>query len=178
VTHARLPHATARDRKGVGAMLPKKILCCTDFSENSSPALRLAKGYAKDCGAELLIVHVIDSNRFPVYADWVAEEHRAGWMDDALGKILNSAEESAKARLESLAKECAVDVKQVKTYCRIGLPPHEIVGLAAEQAADLIVMGTHGRTGVKDLVMGSITRSVVRTANRPVLIVAAPATTT
>ena len=151
-------------------MLPKKILCCTDFSENSKPALQMAHGYAKDCGAELLIVHVIDSNRFPVYADWVAEEHRAGWMDEALQKILKSAEESANARLESLASECGVDVEQVKTSCRIGLPPNEIVALAAEESVDLIVMGTHGRTGVKHLVMGSITRSVVRTANRPVLI--------
>jgi nucleotide-binding universal stress UspA family protein len=151
-------------------MLPKKILCCTDFSENSKPALQLAKGYAKDCGAELLIVHVLDSKRFPVYADWVAEEHRAGWMDEALAKILKSAEESANLRLESLAEEFGTDVEQVKTCCRIGLPSNAIVALANEQSVDLIVMGTHGRTGVRQLMMGSVAQSVVNTANRPVLI--------
>ena len=74
-----------------------------------------------------------------------------------------------------MAKECSAPVKTVKTYCKIGLPPNEIVALAAKESVDLIVMGTHGRTGVKHLVMGSIARSVLRTAHRPVLIAEAPA---
>ncbi len=155
-------------------MLPKKILFCTDFSENSEPARELAVDYAKAFGAQLLIVHVIDSNSFPDYVDWVGEEHSADWTDEALKQILKRTQEHAKDRLESLESECAKGVEQVKTWCRIGLPSKEIAALAAEESVDLIVMGTHGRTGVKHLVMGSIARSVLKTAHRPVLIVEAP----
>ena len=155
-------------------MVPKKILFCTDFSENSEPARELAVDYAKAFGAQLLIVHVIDSNSFPDYVDWVGEEHSADWTDEALKQILKRTQEHAKDRLESLESECAKGVEQVKTWCRIGLPSKEIAALAAEESVDLIVMGTHGRTGVKHLVMGSIARSVLKTAHRPVLIVEAP----
>jgi universal stress protein A len=155
-------------------MLPKKILFCADFSENSEPARELAVDYAKAFGAQLLIVHVIDSNSFPDYVDWVGEEHSADWTDEALKQILKRTQEHAKDRLESLESECAKGVEQVKTCCRIGLPSKEIAALAAEESVDLIVMGTHGRTGVKHLVMGSIARSVLKTAHRPVLIVEAP----
>lgn len=145
--------------------------------KNSEPARELAVDYAKAFGAQLLIVHVIDSNSFPDYVDWVGEEHSADWTDEALKQILKRTQEYAKDRLESLESECAKGVEQVKTCCRIGLPSKEIVALAAEESVDLIVMGTHGRTGVRHLVMGSIARSVLKTARRPVLIVETPAGT-
>jgi universal stress protein A len=147
-------------------MVPKKILFCADFSENSEPARQLALDYAKAFGAQLIIVHVIDSTGFPNYVDWVGDE---------LDQILKRTQESATSRLESLAKDCGQLVQGVRTYCRVGLPPNEIVSLATEESADLIVVGTHGLTGVKHLVMGSIARSVLKTAHRPVLIVEAPA---
>jgi len=155
-------------------MTPRKILFCTDFSENSEPARNLAVEYAKAFGAQLLIAHVIDSNSFPDYVDWVGEEHYADWKDEALKQILKRTQEYVKDRLESLESECAKGVEQVKTCCRIGLPSKEIVALAEKESVDLIVVGTHGRTGVKHLVMGSISRSVLKTAHRPVLIVEAP----
>jgi nucleotide-binding universal stress UspA family protein len=126
----------------------------------------VAVDYAKAFGAQLILVHVIDSEAFPGYVDWVGDE---------LDKILSRAHQSAKASLDSLADECRRTVKDVKTYCELGSVPNKIVGLADEESADLIVVGTHGRTGVKHLVMGSIARSVLRTAHRPVLIVQAPA---
>jgi universal stress protein A len=135
---------TASKQKEVRVMVPKKILFCTDFSENSEPARELAVDYAKAFG-------------------------------DELDQILKRTQDSATSRLESLAKECGQLVQGVRTYCRVGLPPSEIVSLATEESADLIVVGTHGLTGVKHLVMGSIARSVLKTAHRPVLIVEAPA---
>jgi len=154
-------------------MLPKKILFCTDFSENSEPARQLAAAYAKAFDAQLLIVHVIDSDRLPDPLDWVGEEHNAEWADETLKQILKRTKESANAQLESVARECGNQAEQVKTYCRIGLPPNEIVALASEESVDLIVAGTHGRTGVKHLVMGSISRGVLKMAPQPVLIVKA-----
>jgi universal stress protein A len=143
-------------------MIPKKILFCADFSENSRPAWELAVDYAKAFGARLLVLHVID---FPGYVDW----------SEKLFEILEVAQRAANESLELMQKECAHLVKDVKTYCRVGLSAREIVALAQEESVDLIVVGTHGRTGVKHLVMGSVARSVLKTAHRPVLIVEAPA---
>jgi nucleotide-binding universal stress UspA family protein len=76
-----------------------------------------------------------------------------------------------------MAKECAPLVNEVKTYCRTGMTVKEIVALAQEESADLIVIGTHGRTGVKHLVMGSVARSVLKEAHLPVLIMEGPTET-
>ncbi len=143
-------------------MVPKKILFCADFSENSSPAWDLAKDYARAFGAQLLILHVVD---FPGYVDWAERLH----------EILEAAERTANERLQTMEKECAGLVKDVKTYCRTGITSREIVALADEESVDLIVVGTHGRTGVKHLVMGSVARSALKMAHRPMLIVEAPA---
>jgi len=111
----------------------KKILFCTDFSENSEAARRLAVEYANAFGAELLVAHVIDSwAGFPSYGDWVGDE---------VGRFLARVEQSAKDRLEALAKESSSLVKGVRTFCRLGLPAEQIVSLAREESVDLIVTG-------------------------------------
>jgi len=145
-------------------MIPKKILVCTDFSENCRPAWELALEYAKAFGAQLLVLHVIDDKELPGYVDWI----------ERLREVLQDIERSARERLESMVKACAQEVKDAKAYCRTGMTSREIVGLAQEESVDLIVVGTHGRTGVKHLVMGSVARSVLRTAHLPVLIVEGP----
>jgi len=146
-------------------MIPRKILFCTDFSENSRPAWGLAKDYAKAFGAQLLILHVVDYKDFPGYVDWA----------ERLREILEDTKRAATERLQSMVKECAQLPKDVKTYCRIGMAPTEIAALAKEESVDLIVVGTHGWTGVKHLVMGSVARSVLKTTHNPVLIVEGPA---
>jgi universal stress protein A len=151
--------------KEVSVMTPRKILFCADFSENSQPAYRSAVDYTKAFGAQLIIAHVIDSSGFPVFVDWVGDE---------LSQILKQTSESANARLKKMAEECHGDLKEVKTVCRLGLAANQIVDLATEENVDLIVVGTHGYTGVKHLVMGSIARSIIKMAHRPVLIVQAP----
>jgi universal stress protein A len=145
-------------------MAPKKILFCADFSENSRPAWELAVDYAKSFGSQLLILHVIDDKEFPGYVDW----------GEKLRQILGEIERAANERLTAMAQECAASVKDVKTYFRTGTTAREIVQLGREESVDLIVLGTHGRTGVKHLVMGSVARSVLKTAHLPVLIVEGP----
>jgi nucleotide-binding universal stress UspA family protein len=145
-------------------MPPKKILFCTDFSVNSEPARKLAIDYASAFGGQLLILHVIDHKEFPGYVDW-AERMR---------ELLDEVQRTAEERLQAMAKECSQLVKNVKTYCRIGVISNEVVALAAKESVDLIVVGTHGRTGVKNLIMGSVARRVLATARRPILIVHGP----
>jgi universal stress protein A len=147
-------------------MGPKKILFCTDFSENSEPARQLAIDYAKALGASLVVIHVIDSAIFETYKEWV--------IGEAVNQVVAGAQATANKKLEQMSTECSGVVKEITTFCKIGVPAREIVSLAGETSSDLIVMGTHGRSGIKDLVMGSVARSVLKTAHRPVLIVEAP----
>jgi universal stress protein A len=145
-------------------MVPRKILFCTDFSENSQPAWELAVDYAQGFGAQLVILHVIDYQSLPGYVDW----------GEKLRELLDNVDSIVSERLEAMVESCADRVKDVKVISRTGMTAKEIVAIADEESADLIVVGTHGRTGVKHLVMGSVARSVLRTSFRPVLIVEGP----
>jgi len=145
-------------------MIPKKVLACTDFSENSVPARICAIEYAKAFGAELLILHVVNSRLlgYPTLANRVP-------VETAL--IHENIREGVEEELELLSNDCRRKVKKVSTHYRNGAPAVEIVRFAQEQSAGLIVMGTHGWTGVRHLVVGSVAENVVRMANCPVLTV-------
>jgi universal stress protein A len=144
-------------------MIPKKILFCTDFSENSRPALEYALDYAKTFGAELLILHIINSSQigYPSLEEGVPVDVRSA---------LESIQQSVSKALDLISKECA-GVTPVSAHSRVGSPAFEIVRFADENSAGLIVMGTHGWTGFKHLIMGSTAENVVRTADCPVLTV-------
>jgi universal stress protein A len=145
-------------------MIPKKILFCTDFSENSKPALLCAIEYAKAFGASLSILHVLNSSRlgYPAFEIGVPFDLQA---------VLKAIEESVAKAFEDIVSECKKEIQQVNTFSRMGVPANEIVRLADEESVDLIIMGTHGWTGFKHLVLGSTAENVVRGAKCPVLTV-------
>lgn len=141
----------------------RSILLCTDFSESSEPAKDRAVALAKTLGAPLVIVHVLDT-----WAGLAAYENS---LPVDVRDVVVSVEEEAKLKLNSLARECQREVGQVETVCRLGVAAAEIVAAADENSAQLIVIGTHGWTGVKHLLLGSVAENVLRTANCPVLVV-------
>jgi universal stress protein A len=145
-------------------MVPKRILLCLDFSENSEPAARLAVDYAQAFRAELWILHVINTSQigYPSIEERVPLD-----IKDSVESI----QESVDKALALNADACCRVVDNVQTFSCIGVPAHEIVRFADENQVDLIVMGTHGWTGFKHLIMGSTAENVVRTANCPVLTV-------
>lgn len=140
-------------------MIPSKILFCTDFSENSETAGRCAVEYARVFGADLAIMHVIDC--------W------AGFPGDPeeIFRIVHNLEESVNNKLETMAMEFRKKDGQVKTLSTIGVPAEDIVKAADREHVNLIVMGTHGWTGVRHLLLGSVAEKVLRTATCPVLVV-------
>ncbi len=147
-------------------MTPKKILLCTDFSDNSLPARNLALEYAKAFGAEIVVLHVIDSwASFPAYSENMPLDMRV---------VVKNLEESAKGNLDAVADECKLVIGQVQTRARVGVPAEEIVEFAKEENTDLIVMGTHGWTGFKHMLLGSVAEKVLRMAAGPVLVVRSP----
>ena len=145
-------------------MIPKKILFATDFSENSSKARQCAIDYAKAFNAEIFIIHVINSSTigYPSLERGVPLDIRTA---------LEAIQESVDKALELLAEKCSASVSNVHTTSRIGVPAYEIARFAKENAIELIVMGTHGWTGFKHLILGSTSENVVRTADCPVLTV-------
>lgn len=145
-------------------MIPKKILFATDFSENSTKARQCAVEYAGAFDSELWIIHVINSSTigYPSLERGVPLDIRVA---------LETIQESVDSALEMLSTECSKSVRKVLIGSRIGVPAYEIVRYAQENSIQLIVMGTHGWTGFKHLILGSTAENVVRTANCPVLTV-------
>jgi nucleotide-binding universal stress UspA family protein len=146
-------------------MIPKKILFCTDFSENSRPAFEYAVDFAQTFGAEMTILHVINSSRlgYPAFEVGVPFDLQA---------VLSSINESVEKAFQGLASECkGCAGLETKTASRMGVPANEIARFAEEESMELIVMGTHGWTGIRHLVLGSTAENVVRTARCPVLTV-------
>lgn len=142
-------------------MIPTKILLCTDFSKNSEPALGLAKAYAESFGATLILFHVIDpgDRRYPRFEDLIPYE-----------ETLKTLNEACDLRLKSMLDEVRKDMPSAKGYCGNGIPAKEIIDCTKKEGIDLIVMGTHGWTGLNRLLLGSTADHVVRTATCPVLI--------
>jgi universal stress protein A len=145
-------------------MTPKRILLCTDFSENCQPARQCAVDYAKAFKAELILLHVVNSRLlgYPTFEDRIP-------VDMAL--LQKHIEEGVDQELEALVNETKNEIDPVQAFFRTGAPAEEIVLFANQERIDLIVLGTHGWTGLKHLVLGSTAENVVRSANCPVLTV-------
>lgn len=134
-------------------MHAKKIVFPTDFSTSSDAALEHAAGLARDMGGRLLIVHV--------------EEPPLAYGGGEMYYGVPEPDHGAVEKMLAKVKPHTADVGY-EHHLLIGSPADEIVRFADEQSADLIVMGTHGRSGLRRMLMGSVAEAVVRRANCPV----------
>ena len=141
----------------------QRIVVATDFSEASDPAFSKAVDLARACGAKLTVVHVLPGVE-PVGIDGYMPVGMYETMKDALIA-------DARSRLDAQVKRA--DEAGVRSEGRLleGIPAEQIVLLAGEQQADLVVLGTHGRHGLARVFMGSVATRVVSTAACPVLTV-------
>lgn len=133
-----------------------RILIPTDFSEGSRPALAMAEALARAERAELILMHVAPE-RIPTGGTFLVPP------------ILEPEREEL-ARLEQ-REIAALSGITVRTHFCQGDPAAEILLMADDLRCDLIVMGSHGRTGLRRLLMGSVAESVCRRAPCPILIV-------
>ena len=134
----------------------KKILFATDFSPASETALQYATALARDSGATLLIAHV---EEMP--------------MPYAGGEMYFAQPEYPNPEVRRMLEAITPPDKTVKYEHRLemGTAADDIVRVAEEENADMIVIGTHGRTGLMRVLMGSVAESVMRYAKCPVLTV-------
>jgi universal stress protein A len=141
-----------------------RILVPVDFSPHSDQALRYATGLAARSGASIELLHVVD-NPFASGA-WTSEVYVPN-----LPEMLETLLGEANKRLTSLKSVPAREGIDIETRVLTGQPAHTIIEHAHAGAFDLIVMGTHGRTGFSHLFVGSVAERVVRRAPCPVLTV-------
>jgi nucleotide-binding universal stress UspA family protein len=142
-------------------MMIKRILVPMDFSSHAERALEYAVEMAKPFKAEVAVVHVFE----PIY---YAAPDLAG-AGPALGAIIDEQQKSARAQLQRLEARYAKRRVALRGFLQTGPPAPAIGDTAKRFKADLIVMGTHGRTGLAHVLLGSVAEQVVRTAPCPVL---------
>ena len=145
----------------------KTILHPTDFSESSMYALGYAISFAKEFEAKLYLLHVIE----PVSTMFYLDASKAPPAVEAMTDIQNHAQRA----LEEVLPPEVKGTISTEYMIRGGAPFLEIIRCAKEIDADMIVCGTHGRTGLKHLIMGSVAENVVRKSPCPVLTVRHPA---
>ncbi len=144
----------------------KRILLPTDFSKFSHVALKYAASLADKFGAELYLLHVIQ-NIGLLIPDMVSVTPPVMPDPEQMGSAVREA-------LGRVVKENGLDRLKVQTEVREGTAFYEIIQFAREKNIDLIVMGTHGHSGLVHVLLGSVTEKVVRKAPCPVLTVRHP----
>ena len=142
----------------------KTILVPSDFSECSDAALRYGLELARRFNADLHLLHVVQD---PVTQPWAAEGFSVPVFE-----VVDEWRARAVERLAAAVPEA--DRARVTIVSVVATPYAEILDYAAGHGVDLIVMGTHGRSGVSHLLLGSIAERVVRRAPCPVLTVRQP----
>jgi nucleotide-binding universal stress UspA family protein len=136
----------------------KKIVLATDGSKHSAKAMERAISFAKSYGGELRVISVVD-----VPTEFYAEAPQA--VDDLVRK--------AKGYVADVKKQAEAEGVKAETFVGEAEADEAITNLAKEQNADMIIIGSHGRTGLRRLLMGSVAEKVIGYAPCPVLVVKA-----
>lgn len=157
------PVLTVPPRAQATSSLPfKRIICPTDFSASSLAAIRLAFSFAREGDAALTLLHVLeDSDEHELFVPRVYDVHHHRQLR----------EQHASRHLASLVPESVREWSRTTVRVTAGKPYQEVLRVAQEERADLIVIGVQGRTPMNMMLFGSTTNQVVRQATCPVLTV-------
>ncbi|MCX8072019.1 MAG: universal stress protein [Candidatus Binatia bacterium] len=137
----------------------KTILCPTDFSEDSYLALEYARQFAELWHGRILLTHVIH-----VPTESLFDEHGRWQSSDQI-------ERRAKDLLIKVREERLAGFSNVEPLVVWGNPVEELIKLCTERNVDLLVICTHGRTGLRHLLLGSVAENLIRLAPCPVFVV-------
>jgi len=142
----------------------KKVLFCTDFSENADYAFEFACGIAKRDEGVLYILHVIPGNPQELFIEKLMP-------GDLIEKIHKVIEEDVNTKYKKHYIGKIRDGVTCKVVTRSGREDEEILEFAKKEKVDLIVIGTHGRTGIEHVFFGSVAEKVLRRSPIPVFII-------
>ena len=145
------------------AIVIKEVLCPVDFSRHSEHALQYALAFTEAYNAHLEILHVVNLPLLPSY-----------WLDEDVYPVAARVKELSRQPLDELVGRCHDRHARVTGTVVEGTPFVEIVRAAKANDVDLIVMASHGRSGLKHVLIGGTAEKVVRQSPCPVLIVKHP----
>ena len=146
-----------------------KLLAATDFSDDANYALQYAEELARRFSAEILVMHV-DQPLTPV----MVSELSPGLDVGVMNRIAEEQRMLALRELDQITARLRDAGLKSRGVLKVGAPFLEIINAAHADGADLIVLGTHGRTGLAHVLMGSVAERVVRKAHCPVLTIRHP----
>ena len=140
-----------------------KILIPTDFSKCAEQATQYGLTLATRLGASVLLLNAYVVPMYPTPEDTMMGPDRT--------TLIERTAEEARSRLDASRQHLAPSGLTVETRVAEGMPAEAILAVAKQEGCEMIVMGTHGHTGLKHLVLGSVAEHVVRSAPCPVLTV-------
>ena len=143
----------------------KKILCPTDFGEHSYKALEMAKDMALKYSAELTVMHVV-SEVLPS-----SPEPFVSLTPEDIERFDLEVKASAEKKIDKIVEQVKQEGLEVNPVLARGTVAGEIVNFAEKNETDLLVIATHGRTGVSRFVFGSVAEKVIRISPCPVLVI-------
>jgi nucleotide-binding universal stress UspA family protein len=167
-------------RKGAMRMNVQNILVPIDYSEHSQQALQWGASLAEKYGAKLLLLHVIPRAVEEVFREGgtfvspTSSFHEVKTLDIQPSRrqpLIIDLVDTADPALRDFAAKHLKDMTPGQVKIAVGTPAEEILRVAREEKADLIVMGTYGRTGVRHLLLGSVAEAVTHHAPCPVFTV-------
>jgi nucleotide-binding universal stress UspA family protein len=154
-----VPSLSKTKSRGTSSLRLRKIVVPIDFSETSAQALPYAAALAKTFCAEIILLHVVEPLPLPAETAYVPPQ------------MQREDRNVAQQHLFDLSRAVFDDNVQARALVRIGLPFQEITAAAKSVDADMIVLTTHGYTGLTHVLLGSTAERVVRHADCPVLVV-------
>ena len=154
----------------------KKVLYPTDFSDCATKALEYVKKLREAGTEEVVLVHVIDVREIETMATGVAElGMTTAEYEEALQKKMR---DGAEKKLEPIKEELKSVGLKVSVKTPEGIPFKKILRTAEDEDVSLIVLGSHGKSNIREMLLGSVSEKVVRGSKRPVLVIKRETTTT
>ena len=138
----------------------RKILAPVDFSEITGAVIGHGLFLAKTFDAQLTILHVVHLPPLAEATTWLTPVISSNVEKDIRTQVWSGVEE----KLDEISDQCGEQCSNVEALVRDGVPFEEIIAVAKERETDLIVLGTHGRTGFTQTIIGSVAERVVRRA--------------
>ncbi len=160
---ADCPVFTIRESEEIKPIkLFERILVPVDFSDHSKKALTYAKEISDSYGANLQLLHVIEDTIHPAFS-------LSG--KSSIFDLVPGIEEDCRRRMEKMVLEAGIIKENAEIIVKGGQAAHDIIKFAKDNSSDLVVIATHGLTGIEHLLLGSVTEKVVRMAPCPVFTV-------
>lgn len=161
IRHARVPALTVREGEDPApGERDRHILVPIDLSDSTDAAIRVATDVALKFNARIELLHVVDIGFYPYY----------GLLEDPVAELEQKALDTAGKALEKRAKVLRDAGIDVEIHRRKGHVAERILAFTAENELDLIVMASHGRSGVDRVLLGSVAERVLRAARVPVMV--------